>query len=649
MNGNGIRGIFWIQALTTAATLPVLNGFGVRWWPPDVVPRWRPVEAPAADLGFAWRTDALLPDDRQLAAFGDLAGIALVLALLGLAIGCATLAMLLVRRGLERREELAVHAAVGARRRDLRGVAFHDLGRVLAAGAVVGAGVGLLLQLIVVRLAPESLVPPAAPVSLVGLLAIAAPVAAVLGAARAEVAWVVRRIRSPVAIGPSTRLARGALGAGYVAVLVSLLATTAVLARASADSGPEGTWAEARDTLVIGLPGAGEPAVARTTADDEPVAAAGRAHLETLAAARQAAPDRAWHLVSAGAVESLGTAERTLAECSCPAGMVIAPFRPHLAQQHAVTPGLFADLGIPVVRGREFTPDDGPGSGLVAIIDRRIEVRFNGVDPLGKLIRIGAGDDPESTYAGGVEPGRYWHRIVGVVEPPDPEGLAAGSSPIPGLYLSALQHPPSAAQILTRATAREGTAATEAPATRNPATTDPVARPDRPAPSIDERREVADALATAGIRTGPAEIWTLAERLATARRAVTGFGVLFAIAGLAAFLIAIRGLVDLVSLDIASRIPELGVRRAVGARRAHIRWLVRLDVVRLVAVGAALGTVGAVGLSVGLADRFAAVETAGLGTVALVVGVLAVVALLASGPPARRVGRVTPVDAIGAP
>jgi len=645
MNANGSRGIFWIQALTTAATLPILNGFGLRQWPPGLVPRWRPVEVPAAELGFGWRSDALFPDDRQLAAFGDLAGIALVLALLGLAIGCATLATLLVRRGLDRREELAVHAAVGARRSDLRGVAFEGLGGELCAGGVVGAAAGFVLQAALVRMAPESLVPPTVPVSVVGLVAVVAPVAAVLGAARAEVAWVVRRIRAPIAIGPSTRLAQGALGALYVAVLVSLLATTAVLARASADSGPEGTWAEAQDTLVIGLPAlepAGDAGATRS--------AAGRAHLETLASARRAAPERAWHLVSAGAVESLGTAERTLSECDCPAGMIIAPFRPHLAQQHAVTPGAFADLGIPVVRGREFTPDDGPGSEPVAIIDTRLEVRFNGADPLGKLIRIGAGDDPASTYLGGIESGRHWHRIVGVVETPEPEGLAAGSNPIPGLYLSALQHPPSAAQILTRpvsaaASAAAASSATD-PAATAPAGTDPAPSDAPRPPSTGERREVAGALATAGVRVAPAALRTLADRLATARRAVTGFGLLFALAGLAALFIAIRGLVDLVSLDIASRIPELGVRRAVGARRTHIRWLVRLDVVRLVAVGAALGTVGAVGLSVGLADRFAAVETAGLGTVAAVAGVLALVALLASWAPARRAGKVTPIEAI---
>jgi len=628
MNRDGVRGIFWIQAVTTAATLPILNGFGVRLWPPGLVPRWRPAPSPAPDLGFAWRSDALLPDARQLDAFGDLAGLALVLALLGLAIGCATLATLLVRRGLERREELAIHAAVGARRSDLRAVAYQGLGRTLLAGGALGTGIGLLLQTALVRLAPGSLVPPRVPVSLMGLLAVAAPAAAVLGAARAEVAWIVRRLRAPVRVGPSTRLAQVALGAGYVAVLVALLATTAVLTRASTDQGPEGTWAEARDTLVIGLP---------VMAADDEGRGAGDANLETLAAVRAAAPDRAWYLASAGAVESLGVAERALSECDCPAGTVIAPYRPHLAQQHAVTPGVFAALGIPVLEGREFTAEDAAGSEPVAVIDRRLELRFNGVDPIGKLIRIGAGDEPERSYFRQEGARGLWHRIVGVVDPPDPEGLAAGSVPIPGLYLSALQHPPSAAELLTRpGTEETGPAATDSGTTPAPAP-----------PSTEDRTEVASALATAGVRVQPAELRTLAERLATARRAVTGFGLLFALAGLAALLIAIRGLVDLVSLDVASRIPELGVRRAVGARRVHIRWLVRRDVARLVALGAPLGTIGAVGLSVGIADRFAAVEAAGIETVALVTAVLVAVALLASWAPARRAEAVSPIEAIG--
>src|SRR6185503_17945070 len=61
---------------------------------------------------------------------------------------------------------------------------------------------------------------------------------------------------------------------------------------------------------------------------------------------------------------------------------------------HSVTPGYFEALGIPVRRGRTFTPADRAGRPLVAIVSEAAAQRFwPGQDPMGKRFFFGAGSN----------------------------------------------------------------------------------------------------------------------------------------------------------------------------------------------------------------------------------------------------------------
>src|SRR6185503_3675246 len=61
--------------------------------------------------------------------------------------------------------------------------------------------------------------------------------------------------------------------------------------------------------------------------------------------------------------------------------------REPVAQTASVTPGYFATMGIPIVRGRDFGPDDRPGAPVAALVSRTFASRFfPGEDPIGRHV-----------------------------------------------------------------------------------------------------------------------------------------------------------------------------------------------------------------------------------------------------------------------
>ncbi|HLM97797.1 MAG TPA: ABC transporter permease [Bryobacteraceae bacterium] len=122
-------------------------------------------------------------------------------------------------------------------------------------------------------------------------------------------------------------------------------------------------------------------------------------------------------------------------------------------------------------------------------------------------------------------------------------------------------------------------------------------------------------------------------------RMLTGFAI-------AALLLASIGLYGLVSLAVAARTREIGVRIALGAGAAQIAGHVVSGVTRLLAIGVAAGL-----LLTFLADRVLravlfGVSPLDLATLAATVGTLAIVSALATFAPARRAARIDPLEAI---
>jgi predicted permease len=133
------------------------------------------------------------------------------------------------------------------------------------------------------------------------------------------------------------------------------------------------------------------------------------------------------------------------------------------------------------------------------------------------------------------------------------------------------------------------------------------------------------------------------ERTITNQRLVAQLSAFFGL--LAVFLSAI-GIYGLMSYIVSRRTNEIGIRMALGAARAKVRWMVMREILLLVVVGVAVGTVISL-----FAGRLVASLLYGLKAsdpVNLVLAMLALlaVALLAGYLPARRASRVSPMEAL---
>ena len=278
--------------------------------------------------------------------------------------------------------------------------------------------------------------------------------------------------------------------------------------------------------------------------------------------------------------------------------------------RHYVSSDYFRTLGIPILAGRALTAADRAGSPPVAIVNESGARRFwPGENPIGKRVWFGTTTGPFSDPSHAVE-------IVGVagdvkyggVDQPDRPGWA-------DFYTSYLQFafPDTMVIVKTRG----------APASLLPAMRTAVA-------SVDPALPIYDAM-------------TLDERIGAAvARPRFNATLLGAFAG-AALLLAAIGVYGALSYSVSSRMHEIGVRLALGAGAARVMRLVLGEGLRLAAIGAAIGIVGAIAAA-RLAQRL--LVDAGAWDPRLLAaggGVMIAVAALAAFVPARRAGAIDPI------
>jgi ABC-type antimicrobial peptide transport system permease subunit len=121
---------------------------------------------------------------------------------------------------------------------------------------------------------------------------------------------------------------------------------------------------------------------------------------------------------------------------------------------------------------------------------------------------------------------------------------------------------------------------------------------------------------------------------------------MFALFGGLALLLAAIGLYSVIAYNVAQRTHELGVRRALGAQRAHAIRLVMADGMRLAGAGVLVGGLAAWWAGRYVKDLLFNVSPADPATFALVALLLIVVALAACWFPAMRASRVDPSVAL---
>jgi putative ABC transport system permease protein len=277
-----------------------------------------------------------------------------------------------------------------------------------------------------------------------------------------------------------------------------------------------------------------------------------------------------------------------------------------------VAPGFFEALRTPIVEGRVFDQGDRLGSAGVAVVNEAFVRRFfpdgspMGSSFTGMRFRFGPLGALNVTEA----------EIIGVVKDLRYAGLREAAQP--AAYFSGLQSSLRRRTILLRTTVPPATLL----------------------PSV--RRE----LESLSGRVALAQVKTMDDVVAAARSRDRFSTLLFTMFGLVALTLAAVGVYGVLAYAVAQRTNEVGIRMALGADRGAVRGMILKDGARLVAVGLALGLVGAVGLSGLLGTQLYGVDPRDPAVLGAVSAVLLAVGLLASFVPAWRATRVDPVTAM---
>jgi putative ABC transport system permease protein len=276
----------------------------------------------------------------------------------------------------------------------------------------------------------------------------------------------------------------------------------------------------------------------------------------------------------------------------------------HSAQDRAVVPGYFAGMGIPVVRGREFTADDRAGTAPVIVINETFARRyFPNQDPIGQRV--------QPSRAGNVA-----REVVGVAHDSRQFGLDAPTEP--EFYIPHAQDIWSFLNVAVRTAG------------------DPL----RMLPQVEEAVWSIDReLPLAGVRTMEQMTAEGAAQRRLATLVLTAFAVM-------AYLLAAIGLYGVIAHAVTQRTTEIGVRIAVGATAPDVARLVVGSGLRLVGVGAMIGLATAVPLSQALRGLLFGVSGTDPLTYLAIALLLPLVAIGASIVPAWRAMRIDPVRAM---
>src|SRR5262245_1614020 len=270
-----------------------------------------------------------------------------------------------------------------------------------------------------------------------------------------------------------------------------------------------------------------------------------------------------------------------------------------------VYPKSFATLGVPLVAGRDFTPQDRQQAPQVGIINESMARRFYGNEsPIGRRFNGPA-------YGGEIE-------IIGVVKDvkyanPRNEGREM-------FYIPFSQANTGRAQM-TLVVRTAGDPLTVAAAVR------------RETQAMDPQMPRF-------------EVETLAKQITASLSKERLLATLASGFGLLALLLSCLGLYGILSYAVALRAREIGIRMALGAERRDVLWLMLRDALRLALIGVALGVPAALAASRLVSSQLFGISAADPGAIGLATLILLAVAAAASYLPARRASRVDPLVAL---
>ncbi|MBA4071985.1 MAG: hypothetical protein C0497_09150 [Gemmatimonas sp.] len=267
----------------------------------------------------------------------------------------------------------------------------------------------------------------------------------------------------------------------------------------------------------------------------------------------------------------------------------------------SVSPGYFKTMGIPLLKGREFTPQDDSGSVRALVVNQRFVDRFwPGQEAIGRTVRTARRD----------------YTVVGVV--PTGKYLRLGENPTAHMWFAQSQLWDAGMAIVIRTTGE----------------------PDAFIGTLRSEVTALDAnLPLSNIRSMDKY---LGISLLPARLTGAALGV-FGVLGL---LLASVGMYGVMAYSVSQRTREIGIRMAIGAQAADVVRLVMRQGLTLVLIGTGIGLAGALAASRLLGAVLYGGNSLDPMTFTVVPVVLIAVAAVASFVPARRAAQVDPMHAL---
>jgi predicted permease len=527
-----------------------------------------------------------------------------------LLIACVNVASLLLARAVSRERELAMRTALGASRGRLIRQCLADSAMLGLSGGVLGVGLAMLGLRPFVAFWPGNL-PRAEEVQfdwlpLLFALAVSLACALLFGLApamRVPSRDLERTLHAGgrTSTGNSRRL-HGVFVAAEVGLAVVLLVSAGILGRTLLSLSSADTGLNVENVLVTRM------ALSPGTLED-PV---------RIRAAWDAVLDGARRLPGVEAIAAVDTVPMRAGNNQLafwPSPSLPPRDQLPLALATSVTPDYLKVMGIPLLRGRFFEERDRLGAEPVAVIDEILAKQaFNGADAVGRQIWV-----PDS----GISP----LRVVGVVRHVRHWGLAGDddASVRAQLYYPLAQLPNEFmrrwSELMSIAVRTTGEPMDMIATLRREL------RGDSGDQVLYEVRTL-DELAT--------------DSLAQQRFLLLLFGVFSGWA----LLLACIGIYGVMTYITNQRVPEIGVRMALGATRGAILRMILGQSSRLILAGVLLGTAASLAAGRALMRLVPGVRHMDPSTVAAMIAILAAAAMLASFLPARQASRADPLKAL---
>ncbi len=287
----------------------------------------------------------------------------------------------------------------------------------------------------------------------------------------------------------------------------------------------------------------------------------------------------------------------------------------HLAYLRGAVPDYFKSIGQALLRGREFATTDTPDSPPVCIVSESFVKRFwPGQDGVGKRVKWGRLDGP-----------RPWLTIVGVVA-----DMKAVEDPRDGDVVGMVARP--MAQLLPLST--QIAEMTFVLQTKGQ--------------GLAMESSIRTALARADSRLAAYEVISLEQAAAQSRTTERFIFVLVSLFGGLGLILAAIGLYGLLSLQVARREREFGIRSALGATARQLVELVAKQGASLLALGFGIGAIATWGLVRLIQNQWAEMPAPNVVAWLAAGAVLSAAVVLACWLPARKAARVDPVVALRA-